>query len=280
MVVLKFEDIDIENIIFCKALKKNNNFSINCFYKKDNIKTPLILQTPDIYIPYDVSNKYTTCLEISFNDDIIKNFILKIEKKVLEMLKNKNISSVFKSNLKEKGNFDRLKLYVENETKTFDINKQIYTGNLSRTYGKVLINLSHIWSTEQFCGISWKVLQIQVYPKAILNEFSFLDDKPKEIEIPEIYCKMIKANVPLMAIKHKMELDNVDPDIINKLDNKNKCDFVPKKTIINKLDLTSVKLKKVTNQKKKKIEKIEKNIQVPTLNQIKNGLKNLKSIKK
>ena len=251
MIVLKIEDIDLDKIKFCKTFKNNNNYSIKCFYINNNKKIPLIIQSPDIYIPYNISTKYTPSLEISFTNEIIKHFILNIEKNVKNILKNKKIDSIFKTSLKIKNNFDRLRLYVENNTNIYDINKDIYTGNLNNNFGRVLINLSHIWATEDFCGISWKVSQIQIYPKVVLKEYSFLEEEQTEIEIPDIYYKMIKANVPMMAIKHKMIIDNIDNNIIDKLVDKNKSYFVPNKIMINKLDLSIITLKKVSINKNK-----------------------------
>ena len=68
-----------------------------------------------------------------------------------------------------------------------------------------------------------------VYPKIVIKEFCFLEEDTNDnIEIPEIYYKMIKNRIPLISVKHKMSLDNIDQGLIDLIDEKNKNNFIPK----------------------------------------------------
>ena len=95
---------------------------------------------------------------------------------------------------------------------------------------------------------------------------------------------MIKNRIPLMAVKHKMSLDNIDQGLIDLIDEKNKNNFIPKleKKIniqkINPLDLQDIKLKKVNPNPKIKFKSFDNPLSAINLNDIKKGLKNLKPI--
>lgn len=289
MIVFKYSDIKIENILFTKTYINNENTSIKCFYNFMGKKIPLIFQTPEIYIPFGISNYNQLDISLNYgNQEHIdfKNLINSVNDKVRILLKNKNIKGEFKTNLKYSSGYpDRLKLYIDNDLSVFDNNKEIFNKSLKKLNGKIIVNLSNIWSNNNFSGISWKALQIMVYPKIIIKEFSFIEEEVNtNIELPNIYYKMIKNRIPLMAVKHKMSMDNVDENIIKLIIEENRDKFVPKvenklNTLkINPFELQEVKLKKIEPNPKIKFKSSTNPLSLINLNDIKKGLKNLKPI--
>ena len=233
MIIIKLEDINIDNIIFGKIFKKYNTESINCFYNFNSKKIPLIFQTPEIFFPFDKSSFNKNQIDIAFNENNNKiiEIINKIDKKAKKFLFDNDIKNNYKSCLKLDDKYpDRLKIYLDNEIRTYDNDKNIYNGNFKNLNGKVIINMSNIWSNEKYSGIYWKALQIMVTPKILLEEFSFIEEN-HEIEIPEVFYKMIKNKVPLEAVKHKMMIENIDSDIIEKVNIDNINNFIPKKIL-------------------------------------------------
>ena len=99
-----------------------------------------------------------------------------------------------------------------------------------------------IWLNGNKYGIFWEVLQVKIYPKTVLNRYMFLDDcQPpsifsesssdfvstsslesfKQIQKSQLqphpkfskYFDMLKKGVPKGAVRNKMLMENVDPNI-------------------------------------------------------------------
>ena len=113
-----------------------------------------------------------------------------------------------------------------------------------KTYLKLLMSPTKIWVNGNKYGIFWEVLQVKIYPKTVLNRYMFLDDSQppsifsesstdfvstsslesfKQIKQSQPHPKfskyfdMLKKGVPKGAVRNKMLMENVDPNI---LDNK------------------------------------------------------------
>tara|TARA_B100000575_G_C22940887_1_gene544636 strand:- start:238 stop:867 length:630 start_codon:yes stop_codon:yes gene_type:complete len=109
-----------------------------------------------------------------------------------------------------------------------------------KTYLKLLLSPTKIWINNNKFGVFWEVLQVKIYPKPFLNKYMFLDDNSNLSNIPppppppplsainssqnnrfathpkyKKYFDMIKKGVPKQAVKNKMILENVDPQILD-----------------------------------------------------------------
>ena len=146
--------------------------------------------------------------------------------------------------MSEKPDKMRVSLY-DNILAFNDIGKPISLNYLRyKTYLKLLMSPTKIWLNGNKYGVFWEVLQVKIYPKTILNRYMFLDDvsdssvfgesttdfvSSSSLEsfkaIPNnnykshpIYFKyfdMLKKGVPKGAVKNKMLMDNIDPNILD-----------------------------------------------------------------
>ena len=311
--------INTDNIIIKKSIL-SNLFPIKLLIDKDSsITTNIILQTPIMFIPFGVSTKYNTHsnyknIEISFknntnNKDItyFENMVDKINiyfKNLIRFKGMKYISCLktddfFPNRLKLKYMCDNnILIYNEDNILTNDSIESIKPS----TYGKFILQITNIWinKNKNTYGIIWNICQIKLYKnlELQLEEFAFIDDSEDEYEEEEDnrisnkehydkYFTMLKRGVPIFAVKQKMSLDKIDPDIIDKPDEKVILDKFIKTNLNPLLDVTDndFKLKKTSglNNKQSIISKLKSNssILVPSAKDIinaKNRLKNFKTV--
>ncbi len=266
----------------------------------------------------------------------MRDCINKINKHVLKHMryKHKKYKSQFINSLKPNNGIyhERLRSSISDDILIFDKynNKTTLDSIKSRTLVKALINVSHVWINNDKFGLYYNIVQLKTYGKLILNDYQFIDDdsdKPYVLEIPELnatanilnapppppppppppdnslnplyskYFKMLSMGISTEAVKQKLLLDDLDPNII---DNNPSCDAISGDLIIkddsdkdNKKDKPFSKkpnnllleLSKGVKLKKAKIvkykPKIEKdNLLVPSLWEIKNKLNTLKKTNK
>jgi len=317
--------INTDNIIIKKSIL-SNLFPIKLLIEKDAyITTNIILQTPIMFIPFGVSTKYNTHsnyknIEISFknntnNKDItyFENMVDRINiyfKTLVRFKGMKYISCLktddfFPNRLKLKYMCDNnILIYNEDNIKINDSIESIKPS----TYGKFILQITNIWinKTKNTYGIIWNICQIKLYKnlELQLEEFAFIDDSEDEYEEDNIitnkehydkYFTMLKRGVPIFAVKQKMILDKIDPDIIDKPNEKVILDKHIKTNLNPLLDVKSnigllitnndFKLKKTNglNKKESIISKLKTNnsILVPSAKDIinaKNRLKNFKTV--
>ena len=315
--ILRPRDIIIENLL----IKKKINVGHNIYnYPIKYMNNSLIIQTPILTMPF---GKYSygpnSYIDASFINDAVdkdmvcfKDIVSKTNKFAINYISKMNKKIKFISSIKNSNELysDRIRLNIQEDILVFNERKQLLEHNYlkAKAYVKFLISPIHIWQNDNKYGISWSILQAKVYPQTVINMYSFLDDK-EDIQTEDIpnnsnkykshpkykkYFKMISCGVPKEAVKHKMILDNLDPNVLDtKKDNKNeKLDnfkqslgnifaskvSVPKINIMNEIKLT--KLKNV--DKKEKILKDIKDSNVyspPSLTQILEIRKKLNKIK-
>ena len=199
---------------------------------------------------------YFLNLDVDRDMEDLKLFVEGVDKKAIEKInfdkskqtKNREfISNIKKSRsscMGEKPDKMRVSLY-DNILAFNESGKPISLEYLRyKTYLKLLMSPTKIWVNGNKYGIFWEVLQVKIYPKTILNRYMFLDDsQPPSIlsesstdfvstsslesfkQIPQSqphpkflkYFDMLKKGVPKGAVRNKMLMDNVDPNI---LDNK------------------------------------------------------------
>ena len=101
----------------------------------------------------------------------------------------------------------------------------------------MLVSPKCVWFSNKEFGIVWNILQVKIYDKLILDEYSFIDDceqlnkniainntlpnskKNHDYENDERYKKyfrMLKMGVPKGGVQHKMVNDGLDPSILDK----------------------------------------------------------------
>jgi hypothetical protein len=321
--ILRPRDIIIDNLL----IKKKINVGHNIYnYPIKYMNNSLIIQTPILTMPFgkysygtksyidasfinDVVDKDMVCFKdiVSKTNNFVINYISKMNKKIKFISSIKNSNELYS---------DRIRLNIQEDILVFNETKQLLDHNYlkAKAYVKFLISPIHIWQNEDKYGITWSLLQAKVYPQTVLNIYSFLDDKEdkpsnsnkyKSHPKYQKYFKMISCGVPKEAVKHKMIIDNLDPNVLdndtkstNKNENKKILEknkkinnlnnslgtmfaskvSVPKINIMNEIKLA--KLKKV--DKKEKILKDVKDENVynpPSLTQILEMRKKLNKIK-
>ena len=262
--IFKSQNIIIDNITFKKVYSIGNNIYNQPikYMLKD-----LIIQTPIIYIPFGINSynnkKYLdiSLLNIESDPEMIefKQFICNINELVIKKIKtikrknNKKIMS-FKNSLKKTSNSffpDRVRLSISESILVYnDYKRKISFDCIQpKMYCKMLISPKCIWYSERDYGIVWNTLQVKIYDKVILDEYSFIDDNQsiKEISNTESeyenderykkYFRMIKMGVPKDAVKNKMSNDGIDPIILDSKTDTIKLGNTPfkKKNIFNEL---------------------------------------------
>ena len=216
--ILKCQTLDISRISIKKRINISSSFTNFPIKYNDN---NLVVQTPIVYIPFGISSynnkKYIDISLINSQSD--KNMKL-LKKKILEMetlVKSKFKKNNFASSYKKTTFYpDRLRLSFYDDMLVFNEKKeQIDISKInSKMYVKLLISPQYVWKKSNLIGILWSILQVKVYSKPILNEYSFIDDDD-DVDISK-YTKMLKCRVPVQAIKNKMMMDKVDTKLLDK----------------------------------------------------------------
>lgn len=146
------------------------------------IKSPRMI-TPLGALKYD-NNQNVYC-SISFTDsDIDQNimqfltFIQKLETYVCQCVDTNN--HTFKSCLKKHNEVYYMKLKVDdNSTEIYDEHNHLSQSDIIQKYSYImsLLQIANIWASPTEYGISWKVLQIRVFPpEKLFGGVSLLDD--------------------------------------------------------------------------------------------------------
>ena len=236
--ILRPKEIIIENIL----IKKKISVGPNVYnYPIKYINNALIIQTPILYMPFGKYSYGTkSYIDSSFINDVVdkdmacfKEIITKLNNFVIKYISKTHKKLNFISSIKNSNEIysDRIKLMIQEDILVFNEKKELLSQDYlkSKSYVKFLISPSFIWLNNERFGISWNILQAKVYPQTILNIYSFLDDKEDNLSNPnnsnkfkshpkyKKYFKMVSCGVPKEAVKHKMIIDNLDPNV---LDNK------------------------------------------------------------
>lgn len=222
--ILKPCDVDFNNITYYKPIKTiNNKYNISLFYIYKGSKIPLIVQSPKLYLPFNISDYGSrTYLDVSlqkFDEEQVDfyNFLIKINNKI-KFLKETKLSDFiskncdYLNNIKKNDSYpDKLRLSLNKDIKIFDENRNILSLNQlkSKIYAKFLINFSDIWINNKNYGINNNILQILVFLPVKLTEFNFIDDKQEFTEKNDKYDDMLKMGVSKLAVEHKMKMDGI-----------------------------------------------------------------------
>lgn len=284
--VFKSQNIILDNITFKKIYSVGNNIYNQPikYMLKD-----LIIQTPIIYIPFGINSynnkKYLdiSLLNIECDPEMkeFKKFICSMNEQVKKKIKSKFKKGkhlmTFKNSLKKTtNNFfpDRIRLSINENILVYnDFKRKISFDCIQpKIYSKMLISPKCIWFTNKDFGIVWNILQVKIYDKLILDEYSFIDDDQKQdqnqnenknhtqtqqyvdkdLENDERYKKyfrMLKMGVPSGAVKHKMTTDGINPGILD--GNTDPLPEKPKNNILKEL-CNKITLNKINSEKNNK----------------------------
>lgn len=275
-------------------------------FENDNLDK-LLIQTPYIYNRYspsffegnleskihlDLILETTESKNINENMKQIIDFyklIDKIQKTIKIRIRKKNLEKLkFICSIKEKKNlFVDDKKYYNFRTKIHSMNGKPYLRVFNseksseekikpNTFIRYIIHLESIWFFEDTYGFNWYIVQAEIKLPDILKEYSFDGGIPKN-NIYDKYLKMLDKKIPEQAVKNKMVLDGLDPNLLDTLKRPNiPLPPPPPPPKINNFSLSL--LKKVDN----KIEKTapKNDIRIPTTSQLLEQLKKLKKVEK
>jgi len=129
---------------------------------------------------------------------------------------------------------------------------------IPNSYGYSILWLQNVWIKSNKIGINWIIVQMKIYyPILKIDEcliedeeyFEFNDKNPinkenkimyKDHEIYSKFFKMKRFKVPIENIKHKLSLENLNPNIIMK----NESDYVEEEIVSENLSKSnSIQLK-------------------------------------
>jgi hypothetical protein len=235
--ILKSNNITIDNILF----KKRISVGTKIFkYPIKYLGEDLIIQTPILYLPfgmYTCGNKSyinASFLNVSVDKDmaeykyIIKQLNNKVIKFISNIYKKDNLS--FVDSIKQSTELypDRMRFNLQEDILIFSDKKKLLDFEYlkAKSYTKFLVSPVNIWLNETKYGITWQILQIKIYPQTILNTYSFIDEDSDGKQITNVnkykshpqyqkYFKMLSCGVPKDAVKHKMIVDNLDPNVLD-----------------------------------------------------------------
>ena len=304
--VFNYDEVDVTNIIIQKPIKYGKHivkFPIK--YRNKSKKKNLIIQSPKMYLPFQVMN-FTNYLVIDYSfcnidfdpkQNIFLILLNEINVKIRKLIKNGYFSFYFKNNkmissIKSKfmyPNILRTKIYNKNHKnlEIYDQNKKRVTFEeiKSSLYCKSLLYLSDIWISlkKKSYGLTWNTLQMRIDLPLYLRGYSFLEEKKdenhyiKNHKIYKKYFKMLNLGIPSNAIKQKMMMNGDNPNILNchpeTISSKVLLGNDKKKVLLSNTILKSVKLKQTI--KNDKVKKKKKDNRVPSLEDILNTKSNL-----
>lgn len=247
MVILNQNLIDKKLINIKVGLLYSENYTfIPLLYDKKDI----IFQTPKLYTQYGINDKYDkNFIDLSFrnniNDDTINTFHKNMDiiySKVNSKYKKFNTINYLKKNENDKDIYMRLK--IQDNILIFDQNKNKLNHIIPNIYGNFIIHLQGVWIIDNDIYFQWYLLQAKIDMPLYLDKYSFVDNTAQSLAP--------RPPPPPPLPPHNFKLKIASTNNNNNIDNK-------------------------MNNKKKKII-IKKDINVPSLNDIKNALNNLKSI--
>jgi len=226
MEVISYKNIKLNHIKLKKPILLYNSYNIYIKYNNNN----LIVQTPIVSSPFGITQYgYRKYIDISLFDNnteiqefktILSKFNNLLKKRIFNQ---KNLKLANTNNLQYCDIFktsnppycDLAKFYFNNDIYFFNDNiEQIDSSNIKpKDPIKLLIHPSHIWINihKQQYGIYWEVIQIKVYKLIVSNKCLFKE----ETEHYQKYFDLAKKGVPKQAIKNKMVIDGLDPNILD-----------------------------------------------------------------
>ena len=211
MKVLKFEDIDINHVTFDDPMTTyTGGRSVSVKYEGDKLR----MFTPKCYLPFGMSsyqNEMMTqprlSLELSLRGqsqymkefttffDTFDDHVLYVAEKEAGSWFSKDISGeqikdIFKKTLKKNKTFPPLlkaKMTTDQNGKyygdVFDKFKNVTTLDAIKkgVYVQSIVECVGVYFSKKEFGITWKVVQVKVFPPEKLQGYAFCDDEDQEV---------------------------------------------------------------------------------------------------
>ena len=241
---------NIKYIKFGKTQSFNNKKYIPIYYNDQKTKktkyNDFLIKTPRLFIPNKVRKEmgYKPSIEtimIEGDDEGIayfKEIFSKIEKKIYNQIKKRKRLNLkekeFLSIIKEDYKYKTKKLYLPLNTYTsscIDINNKIIKewDFIAPTYGYFIIQIKNIWIGDDKWGINLFCNAAMILPSQLMDpppipvqkvQYMFESEMNSLKTIGEDerfikFFKMKKMGIPVQAIKNKMKLENILPNIID-----------------------------------------------------------------
>lgn len=205
--IMKPNQVDIDSLVYSDP--KINSLGGQIVFINTPDRNKLRINTPKCKLPFGVSeynSKYSLQLSLQGMSDQMEHF-----KKFLNNLDDKNIemgskfsSKWFKKNLTKdtvtelynpilKQNNPKyppnikVKLPFRDDTfqgEVFDSNRNVISLNdiTKGCHVEAIIELSGIYFVAKEFGISWKVIQLKVYPSEVIKGYAFIEDDESDNE--------------------------------------------------------------------------------------------------
>lgn len=205
--MFNYKNYENTSLVFTKPVPYYGIYEkLELYHKNNNLKKKIVLQTPPMFISFDVIEKEknnSMCISFSkkdssnnvslfydfirYLDDIIKK-LCKTKKQSWfkgQKIKNKSIISKYKTFYE----FMSLNLPKKNGNFMFDIYDEklnkVGMDKLTRnTEVSIIIELSSLYIGNGIIGCNWNVLQIKKYDTLSLDECLIIDDDDIKQSIP------------------------------------------------------------------------------------------------
>ena len=182
--ILHHKDLIINKklIKFKKGFKYTDNISfVPIYYNKKEI----ILQSPNMYIPFDVINyneNNKRYLDLSFQNlcDKDTNAFMDNLEIILNNVKENYSKFVINNFIKEKGPYKWMRFKLDNDTLFFNQNKEKVDTIPIKTFGVFILSLNGLWLIDNKIWFNWKILQSKSYIPIKLKEYYFFDEEDKD----------------------------------------------------------------------------------------------------
>lgn len=259
MIPIILKNYDLDKIIFKKPEKISDKITIfNIKYNDHDflIQTPKFF-IPDIPTIYCHQNRNFCNLKIVAHNYKFENNTKNFVKKISELdsyIINKQEYFYEKIKKKTPENIKFINSFYINKTNTkvnFYFGIQIEKNNpiisiydwkkikknidyiIPNSYGYSILWLQNIWIKSNKIGINWTIIQMKIYypilkiDECLIEDEEYFDSIDKEKnkimfkdhDIYSKYFKMKRFKVPIESIKHKLSLENLNPNIIMKNEN-------------------------------------------------------------
>jgi len=203
--IYDYNSIDIDNLVYDDP---NQGKMGGQYVKITNGPNKILIQTPKSYLPFGI-NRYeggygtTYSIDISSNNETFNNFLNKFDelnkKRAQENMNkwfSKNldedaINQIYKTQLKKSdSNYPPLmRIKIPTNSKgplitIFDIDKNVISLDQVQKQCDVsaVIELTGLYFKAKEFGMSWKVVQLMVYPRLNLNTYAFVDDDDDDFD--------------------------------------------------------------------------------------------------
>lgn len=261
------DQVDLSKIRIKKPYKVNGTSIYDIYYGENNLQ--IFWQTPEALLPFG----YQVCQDAMMMDIVLSSekFIHSLEtviqhimKKLSGHVKGKKFISPIRNDVSLRlRNQNRTNVHVFNGT-----NSRIPLDDIKRSDKlSVIFHLGPVTCYNDIVTICLKLLQIK---KMSLETCLFpTPNQPQKPSLPEKYQKMLDMGVPLPAIHHRMRMDGVPvPDALPI-----PATGLPKLRPVTLQPVPLVPVVKKQNQGNSKKQ------HAPSLSEITNALKNLRSVK-